>query len=236
MMRIKITWINITLFAIAMGLLETIVVVYLRELYYPEGFSFPLKLMKPMVISFELLRELATIFMLLTLGILTGKNGITRFAWFVYSFAVWDIFYYIFLKLLLDWPASLLTWDVLFLIPVTWTGPVLAPVINSLTMIFLAVILIVKSGSAHIRLSVFEWILLVIGSLIVITSYTKGYVGFMMMKFPVNELFIPKDSRAMIEYAKSFIPEHFDWALFTSGVAFHWLAIGSILLRSTKKS
>ena len=32
----------LTLFSIAMGLLEAVVVMYLRELYYPAGFAFPL--------------------------------------------------------------------------------------------------------------------------------------------------------------------------------------------------
>ena len=31
------------LYAVAMGYLEAAVVVYLRAIYYPEGFSFPLK-------------------------------------------------------------------------------------------------------------------------------------------------------------------------------------------------
>jgi hypothetical protein len=47
---------------------------------------------------------------------------------------VWDIFYYVWLKVLLDWPASLLTPDILFLIPLPWWGPVIAPVLIALLM------------------------------------------------------------------------------------------------------
>ena len=96
--RTVIQW--ITLFGIAMGLLEGAVVVYLRELYYPEGFGFPLKLMSNQVALTELFREAATLIMLMSIGALAGRTRIERFAFFIYSFAVWDIFYYVFLKLL----------------------------------------------------------------------------------------------------------------------------------------
>ncbi|MBL7138880.1 MAG: hypothetical protein ISS17_08905, partial [Bacteroidales bacterium] len=132
----------ITLFAIAMGFLESAVVVYLRAIYYPEGFAFPLKIIEGPVATTEILREAATLIMLITVAILAARRWIIRFAWFIYIFAIWDIFYYIFLWLLLGWPESLLTWDILFLIPTTWVGPVLAPVINSLTMIALAGVMI----------------------------------------------------------------------------------------------
>jgi len=131
----------ITFFAIAMAFVESAVVVYLRELYYPEGFNFPLVLLPGRIALTEFLREIATLIMLLGIGFLAGRNFRQRFAWFIYSFAIWDIFYYVFLKLILDWPSSWLTWDILFLIPVIWTGPVLAPVLVSLTMIILSSII-----------------------------------------------------------------------------------------------
>jgi hypothetical protein len=231
----RIVWISVTAFAIAMGLLETIVVVYLRELYYPEGFAFPLKLMKPMMVSIELLRELATLIMLLAVGFIAGKNASTRFAWFIYAFAIWDIFYYVFLRLLVNWPESLFTWDILFLIPVTWVGPVIGPVINSLTMILLAIILIEKSRRAAIRISGFEWMLLILGSIAVILSYTLEYTHFMLDKFSLHELFKPENPQLVVDYATTFIPRHFMWGLFACGVALHGLAIGSIVLRTSQK-
>ena len=103
-------WLSI--FGIAMGLLESAVVVYLRELYYPEGFAFPLKPMGPTLILTEILREAATLVMLMAIGVLAGRTRTERFGYFIFTFAVWDIFYYLFLKLLLNWPESLLTWDV----------------------------------------------------------------------------------------------------------------------------
>ena len=110
-----IFWVSV--FGIAFGLVESAVVVYIREMYYPEGFNFPLKAISSRVITTELWREAATILMLIAIGVLAGKNAVQRFAYFLISFAVWDIFYYVFLKLFISWPESFLTWDILFLIP-----------------------------------------------------------------------------------------------------------------------
>ena len=118
----------ITVFAIAMGFLETAVVVYLRVLLYPGGFSFPLAIMPHSLAIIEIYREAATLVMLIGIGYLSGKNGTTRFAFFLYAFAVWDLFYYVFLKIFIHWPESWMTWDILFLIPTNWVGPVVAPI------------------------------------------------------------------------------------------------------------
>ena len=130
--KIRRTFVWLGIFSVAMAFLEAIVVVYLRQLYYPQGFDFPLSPLAPKTIAMEWLREIATIIMLVAVGAIAGKNPLQKFASFLYSFAVWDIFYYVGLKLILDWPSSLLTWDILFLFPVRWIGPVLAPVICSL--------------------------------------------------------------------------------------------------------
>jgi hypothetical protein len=90
----------VSLFSIAMGLFESAVVIYMREILYPEGFGFPLSPVQPDMMLTELLREGATIIMLLGIGFLAGRNTSERFAWFLYSFAIWDIFYYVFLRLL----------------------------------------------------------------------------------------------------------------------------------------
>ena len=87
--------ITLAVFAIAMAFLEAAVVVYLRELYYPEGFSFPLKMIPPKIYTIELGREAATIMMLAAVGWFSGRNFKSRFAGFAMAFGVWDIFYYL---------------------------------------------------------------------------------------------------------------------------------------------
>jgi hypothetical protein len=221
-----IVW--VTIFSIAMGFFESSVVVYLRALYYPLGFSFPLKIIAHNIAVTEIFREFATLVMLVGIGIIAGRTRTEKFAYFIYSFAFWDIFYYVFLKILLGWPESFLTWDILFLIPTTWVGPVIAPVINSCTMILLALCIIHftgKKGSA--RLNVLEWSLLITGSLIVILAYTKEYSGFMLQKFSWGDLFSENKKEAVMEYAATFVPQKFNWLLFSVGESMH---LGSIAL------
>jgi hypothetical protein len=119
-----------------MAWVEAAVVFYLRTMinridpHQPE----PL----PMIGSLgpaELVREAATLIMLLTVGMLAGRTWRSRLGYTALAFGIWDIFYYVFLKVLCGWPQSLLDWDVLFLIPLPWWGPVLAPVSIAVLMI-----------------------------------------------------------------------------------------------------
>jgi hypothetical protein len=73
--------------------------------------------------------------MLLTIGMLAGRTWHKRLGYTAIAFGVWDILYYVFLWMICDWPKSLLDWDVLFLLPLPWWGPVLAPVCIALLMI-----------------------------------------------------------------------------------------------------
>jgi hypothetical protein len=123
------------LYSVAMAYVESAVVVYLRAIYYPHGFAFPLAPMEGHIVAIEIGREAATVVMLLGVAALAGTTRWTRFLAFCVSFGVWDLFYYVWLWVMLRWPPSLLTWDVLFLIPVPWIGPVLAPVIISVLLV-----------------------------------------------------------------------------------------------------
>ena len=125
----------VSIFAIAFALVEASVVVYLREIFYPAGFAFPLSSAISSQIAVEVSREFATIVMLVTVGMIAGTNRWQRFSYFLIGFGVWDIFYYLWLKVILNWPASLFDWDILFLIPIPWIGPVIAPVLVSLIMV-----------------------------------------------------------------------------------------------------
>jgi len=92
------TLVALAIFGIAMGLLEAAVVVYLRQLYYPEGLTLPLKPASSTILLIESSRELATLVMLITSAIAVGENALQSFAYFLYMFGFWDIFYYIFLN------------------------------------------------------------------------------------------------------------------------------------------
>lgn len=161
-----------TVFFIAMAFLESAVVVYLRALYYPDGFELTLVRMSPLLVHTEVFRELATMIMLLAPGALVARSAIERFAWFCFGFGVWDIFYYVWLKVLLDWPASLMTPDLLFLIPVPWIGPVWAPCMISIGLILLAVLLLKRSSQRSAApIGTRTWLLLIGGACSMIASF-----------------------------------------------------------------
>jgi hypothetical protein len=91
--------------------------------------------LNPALGNVELWREAATLVMLATLGLLAGRTWRRRIGYAALAFGVWDIFYYVFLRLISGWPRTLLDWDILFLLPLPWWGPVLAPVSIALVMI-----------------------------------------------------------------------------------------------------
>jgi len=207
----------VTSFAIGMAFLESAVVVYLREILYPGGFRFPLSPVPADLALTELFREVATLVMLVSIGFLAGRRFSTGFAWFIYSFAIWDIFYYIFLRLLVGWPESLMTWDVLFLIPTTWTGPVLAPVLVSMTMILLALVILFRAergGESRIPGKI--WAGLILGSLILITGFILDYTGHMLNYFSFFGMLQVKNPE-VLDVATSYIPDHFPWWIFVLG-------------------
>lgn len=222
-LRNRIFWVIV--FSIAMGFLETAVVVYLRDLYYPEGFDFPLTAMSESNAIVELLREAATVIMLVGVGVLAGNTANQRFAFFLASFAIWDIFYYVFLKLILDWPASLFTWDILFLIPVPWVGPVITPCLISLTMIVLSAALVyrdLKSTTNSIRFT--EWLLLIAGSLVVIGSWTWEYITYnLVASDPLQAL-------------NSYVPQAYLWSVFWIGELLILAAIYLFWIRTRQKN
>jgi hypothetical protein len=129
-------WWVVVVFGVAMAWFEAATVYYLRVLvdrvtpYQPN----PLPL-RGVLGEVELVREAATLVMLLTLGMLAGGTWRARFGYTAVAFGVWDILYYAFLRVMSGWPQSPFDWDILFLLPLPWWGPVLAPVCIAVLMI-----------------------------------------------------------------------------------------------------
>ena len=162
----------LALYAVAMGLLEAVVVIYLRELYYPDGFGFPIVIIPDPLAMTELLRELTTLLMILAVAMLAGNDRTDRFFVFALVFGLWDIVYYLGLWLFLDWPDSLFTWDVLFLIPVPWLGPVIYPlIIAALLIVGYIVHELQRLRGRPLRLSVAEWGVASTGAIVVIVAF-----------------------------------------------------------------
>jgi len=137
------------LFAIAFGFVEAAAVVYLGAasglLRGVEGtladvrrlsgelYRRPITeiLLPNSLLTIELFREAATMFMLVSVAWLAGRTRAERWAMFLWCFALWDIVYYAGLWATVRWPYSLLAFDVLFLIPVPWVAQVWFPILVS---------------------------------------------------------------------------------------------------------
>ena len=177
----------ITIFSIAMGFLEAAVVVYLRALYYPGGFCFPLKIIPIDILLVEIGREMSTIVMLAFIGSIAGKTLLEKFCYFLYSFGIWNIFYYVWLKLILNWPPSPMTWDLLFLVPVPWVAPVLAPLIVALTMtIVAAVIIYLQERGRYFKISKLDLALGALAALLIFVSFILDFPQMAAQQSPVK--------------------------------------------------
>jgi len=167
----------VVVFGIAFAYIESAVVVYLRAIFYPDGFTFPLRLFGAgphwrRFLLTEIGREAATLVVILTGAWLFGCNLRQRLAYFMTIFAVWDVFYYIWLKILLNWPASVMDWDVLFLIPLVWAAPVLAPLVVSFALFSFAVLILQRDCIARpIRAGLLDWLGFFVAGIVVVVSF-----------------------------------------------------------------
>jgi hypothetical protein len=143
----RFLWVSI--YAIAMALLEAVVVAYIRALIDIADDHVSLGAYARM----ELWREVATIVMLVSVGWMAGRRWLDRLAYGLFVFGMWDVWYYVWLRVLIGWPETLLDWDILFLIPVRWWGPVLAPVLVAV-LICVTAVLAVRRMDLGERLSV----------------------------------------------------------------------------------
>ena len=204
------------IFGIAFAYIEAAVVVYLRAIFHPAGFTFPLTefgigpLWQRLPLT-EIGREAASLVLISTAAWLFGRNLQQRFAYFMVIFAVWDIFYYLWLKILIDWPSSIMDWGILFLIPMPWASPVLAPVLISVTLLIFAIIILCRCSCARpIKVSPIQWLGFILAGLVVVASFCV----------------------AGLHITEADFKSHFHWSLFTLGEI---LAI-ALLLKCLLKS
>jgi hypothetical protein len=199
-------FLTVVAFAIAMAWVESAVVYYLRTMidrivpYQSEPLP-GIGVLGPV----ELARELATLIMLFTVGVLAGRNWRTRLGFSAIAFGVWDIFYYVFLKRMCGWPHSLMDWDILFLLPLPWWGPVLAPVSIALLMIVWGTLATqFEPVPAPLRANVTAWGFAVIG------------MGLALYIFMADALRVADQGVDVIRHV---LPEQFPWALFLVALA-----------------
>ncbi len=232
----KATWCKLVaalvLFGMSFGYVEAAVVVYLRSIYtplrvhfypgLPTGELFPLLSLEqlrslgpehPARLKIELAREFATLLMLAGVALAVARNVREWTAAFVTCFGIWDLTFYLWLKMLLAWPASLLTWDILFLLPVPWVGPVLAPVIVSASMIYAGLLLLWQEYHGQsIRLTALSWSGIMLGAMLILLAFIADFRNT----------------------ASGGYPHAFHWGLFLTGEAVGLFAFLRALNRSEK--
>jgi len=158
---IRFLWVGA--YAIAMALLEAVVVVYLRGLLNITNET----VLLGRYYSLEVWREAATLVMLLAIGWLSGKNAVERCAYGIFAFGLWDIGYYAWLKVFIDWPVTWFSPDVLFLIPLRWMGPVISPMLIAALMCLTAVLAVWRTRSGQpLALSRLGVVLIFLGGLL----------------------------------------------------------------------
>lgn len=166
-------WWVVVVYACAMAWVEAAVVYYLRTMVHridPYQAN-PLPIAGRLGTA-ELVREAATLIMLLMVGTLAGKTWRQRLAYSAIAFGLWDILYYVFLKVLCGWPRSLLNWDILFLLPLPWWGPVLAPVLISLLMVMWGTLVLIEEPAAVQLAAEFKaWVLNAFGIILALCVF-----------------------------------------------------------------
>ncbi len=192
----KTLFIYLILF-ISLAYIESAIVVYLREIYYPDGFHFPIIIIDNHIALIEIGREAFTIIILWVSSLLSANQFKERFAIFIFNFGIWDIFYYIWLKIFINWPMEWLEWDILFLIPVPWASPWAAPVIISIGFI-LAAYLVLKYPERFTKriFNKVEWVLEIFS------------VGLILWSFLWQSIHVLNEG----------IPQYYPWWLFILGM------------------
>jgi hypothetical protein len=151
----------------------------------------------------EMVREAATLVMLLAVGLLAGRSWRSRIGYTLIAFGVWDIFYYVFLKVMCGWPVSLFEWDILFLLPLPWWGPVLAPMSIAALMILWGTFA-TQFPARESRLPWRAWGLNVLG------------VALALYTFMADSLSVAHQG---VDVLRNLLPERFNWGLFCVALA-----------------
>ncbi len=201
--RRMLFWLSV--YAVAMAFLEAAVVVYLRQLYYPENplVIFPPRFMSQLDLAVELGREASTVVMMLAVAFLAVRKGATRiFAAFVYQFGLWDLCYYLWLKIALGWPQSWGEWDVLFLIPWVWLGPWICPALIALLFTLWGGWVLLQEG---------ELVLQGRGLAIFVVGSALGLISFLQPAVPVL-------LHEGLEELARFRPDGFWWGAYLPGL------------------
>ena len=192
-------WVWVVVFAIAFAWVESAVVVYLRKIYFDGVFSFPLvvkwedgkHVIDPLV-RIEFGREIATVIMLVAVGWVAGRNRFQKFCFFMIAFGIWDIFYYIWLYIMVSWPESLMTWDLLFYVPLPWVGQVITALLIALAMVVAGSLIIYYDEKGYnIRLRWYDTAVEIGCGLLIIVAFCWDWKNIIQIPGDIERTGIP---------------------------------------------
>jgi hypothetical protein len=208
-------WFVVVAFAVAMAWMEAATVFYIRALvdridpYQAE----PLPLHGALG-NVELVREAATLVMLAAIGWLAGRTWRERSGYFALAFGLWDVLYYVFLRPISGWPNTLLDWDILFLLPLPWWGPVIAPVSIAVLMIVWGTIVTQRRDSISGGTARWTWTLAGVGSVIALGVFMADAIRA-----------LPDGREAILRV----LPAVFNWPLFAAALTLMALPIAQLV-------
>ncbi|MCF7885109.1 MAG: hypothetical protein K9M80_01320 [Candidatus Marinimicrobia bacterium] len=141
-------------------------------MYQPGNPFFPVIVIQNKHLIIEIFREIFSLTVVFLIAYLSGNNYREKFAALMFTFGLWDIFYYIWLFIIHQWPPSWMTWDVLYRVPIMWTGPVIAPLIVSVCLVSSALIIFyIEHNKIEIEFTSGMWIFEIIAGTGVIISF-----------------------------------------------------------------
>jgi hypothetical protein len=220
------------IFSLAMGYLEGTVAVYLRQIYYNNGPIFPLNtLMTDYYYLVEVAREFATLVMIFAIAYLSGKIFIERFSYFLFVFGAWDIIYYLSLKAIINWPSDIFEWDLLFLIPLPWLGPVFAPSFTAFLMILISIGIsynLVKYDNFK-NLKKPQWLLIFFGYLFIFVSFISNFITLIFRN--INLIENINDVKSLLA---NYIPSSFNWWIYCLGIGLLFIVIFNLFFTKSK--
>ncbi len=203
------------LFSLVMAYVESAAVVYLRRINGSETFTINPGPFDPHIAAIEVGRELSTLLMLFIVGWMAGKNFQSRLGFFLFTFGIWDIFYYVWLRIIADWPESIIDTDLLFLIPLPWWGPVLSPILIAALMSVTGVrMVILDNQDKKVQINACKGVALVAGILLVLYAFMADAIA----NLPANK-----------QVLSQLQPNPFNWPVFLLGLGLEIYASWTIL-------
>jgi hypothetical protein len=211
----KILWVS--LFSIAMAFLEAAVVVYLRRIYGINDLILQVPPFDSQIAAIEVGREIATLIMLLCIGWIAGKTISSKISYALITFGLWDIFYYIWLRVFIGWPLSMFEPDLLFLIPLPWWGPVLSPVLIALLMVIGGTIVVIETEKNRtLNFASWFWVCLTAGVLIMLFTFMSDALKV-----------LPADAATL----SNLKPSLFNWPVYSIGLGLVVIALWRMTVR-----